>query len=68
MEPKSIQKFQAGDVVQLKSGGPEMTIEMVMCLEWDPPEKVCCVWFAGDVIFRDRFSWYAVQKVSKARE
>lgn len=37
-------KFNVGDTVQLKSGGPAMTVEEV------PPdgrEKYACIWFKG---------------------
>ena len=33
-------KFEIGDKVQLKSGGPVMTIEKI-----DNEEKIQCVWF-----------------------
>jgi uncharacterized protein YodC (DUF2158 family) len=33
--------FKPGDVVQLKSGGPEMTVKEVS----GEPEHVWCVWF-----------------------
>ncbi len=33
-------KFQKGDVVQLKSGGPEMTV-----VEVDEKGRVTCTWF-----------------------
>jgi len=33
-------EFKIGDVVQLKSGGPLMTIE-----NFDEDNKACCVWF-----------------------
>jgi uncharacterized protein YodC (DUF2158 family) len=36
------QSFKEGDVVQLKSGGPKMTIDGVA-----PQGKYYCVWFAG---------------------
>lgn len=36
--------FAPGDVVQLKSGGPKMTVEDVRT--GDEGEKICrCVWF-----------------------
>lgn len=35
-------QFQAGDVVRLKSGGPDMTVKRLMGVGAD------CVWFQGD--------------------
>jgi uncharacterized protein YodC (DUF2158 family) len=39
-------EFQAGDVVQLKSGGPEMTVTEVG-LDVFEKQTVWCVWFVG---------------------
>ena len=40
--------FKEGDIVELKSGGPKMTIDE---FKWDngkkSTEKVECFWFAG---------------------
>ena len=36
--------FEKGDVVQLKSGGPNMTVARVK----DDGTVVTCVWFTGD--------------------
>jgi len=37
-------KFSVGDIVKLKSGGPEMTVQVLP----DPPAKYYrCQWFAG---------------------
>lgn len=37
-------KFSVGDIVKLKSGGPEMTVQTLP----DPPGKYYrCQWFAG---------------------
>ena len=37
--------FKPGDVVQLKSGGPLMTIETIE--EYDEGIKALCLWFDG---------------------
>ncbi|MCV9960360.1 DUF2158 domain-containing protein [Pararhizobium sp. BT-229] len=42
-------QFQAGDVVQLKSGGPEMTVSAVLGLE------ISCVWFVKNQRFDEDF-------------
>jgi len=39
---KSNQEFRTGDTVQLKSGGPKMTVEGIIS-DYD----VRCQWFAG---------------------
>lgn len=38
--------MHVGDVVELKSGGPEMTVIQVFILEGEP--KVACDWFDGN--------------------
>ncbi|WP_284124395.1 YodC family protein [Parerythrobacter aestuarii] len=42
--------FAAGDVVQLKSGGPPMTIASI------DDEEALCVWFDKQVQKRDKFA------------
>lgn len=49
--------FQIGEVVELKSGGPDMTIEAIEEL------KAKCVWFNKADIQRAEFPWNALQKV-----
>jgi uncharacterized protein YodC (DUF2158 family) len=42
------QEFKAGDVVQLKSGGPEMTIEGIGLYGMGATHEVAkCVWVEG---------------------
>lgn len=38
-------QFKAGDVVQLKSGGPKMTVSYVR--EWQGQMEANCDWFEG---------------------
>lgn len=40
-------KFSTGDVVQLKSGGPAMTISEVLKDMGSPTGKYRCKWFKG---------------------
>lgn len=40
-------KFSTGDVVQLKSGGPAMTISEVITEYGKPTAKYRCKWFKG---------------------
>lgn len=55
MEPK----FKIGDVVQLKSGGPCMTIEVILKEISQRKEifsgRYGCVWFQGDERRTDNF-------------
>ncbi|MGC2248361.1 MAG: DUF2158 domain-containing protein [Terriglobales bacterium] len=39
-------QYNAGDVVQLKSGGPKMTVERYTTGTGNQP-MVFCIWFAG---------------------
>jgi uncharacterized protein YodC (DUF2158 family) len=42
------QEFKAGDVVQLKSGGPKMTIDTIAVFSMGGThEQAKCVWFDG---------------------
>lgn len=44
--------FQPGDVVKLKSGGPQMTVE-----RWDEERRAyCCIWFQGATKKRGYFA------------
>jgi uncharacterized protein YodC (DUF2158 family) len=49
-------KFKVGDVVQLKSGGPEMTIEGIGDEGWAD-----CVWFSGLEAKRESFPLDALE-------
>jgi uncharacterized protein YodC (DUF2158 family) len=42
------ERLRVGDIVQLKSGGPQMTVIRtdVVQVGWDEP-GVTCTWFAG---------------------
>jgi uncharacterized protein YodC (DUF2158 family) len=45
--------IKAGDVVQLKSGGPKMTVTKVE--EWMAVMRAHCEWFVGDANKRGNF-------------
>jgi uncharacterized protein YodC (DUF2158 family) len=45
-----MQSFQAGEVVCLKSGGPDMTIESVQTNQ--DVTVVTCVWFVEKTLYR----------------
>lgn len=46
MEPKK-DAFKIGDVVQLKSGGPLMTVQKVRT------DEVDCMWFDGNTLIKN---------------
>jgi uncharacterized protein YodC (DUF2158 family) len=54
--------FEVGDVVQLKSGGPRMTVTQVGNDTWEKP-TVWCVWFVGTKQQTGAFPLGAVEKV-----
>jgi len=57
--------FKVGDVVRLKTGGPEMTVEAVEARSPD----VICTWFAENAPRHGRFKALLLQKVvEKAAE
>lgn len=44
------EKFKSGDLVVLKSGGPEMTIKSIYS------DEIVCQWFAGKKLEQGRFA------------
>lgn len=51
--------FEIGEVVQLKSGGPKMTIEYI------PDDyNIKCVWFVKATLVRGEFKKTLLQRVS----
>jgi uncharacterized protein YodC (DUF2158 family) len=44
-------EFKQGDVVRLKSGGPDMTIE-----EIDAQGNASCIWFQGSLVKKQDFA------------
>lgn len=58
--------FQVGDVVELKSGGPTMTVEKVGRLARSMAEAyegASCVWYDGSKMIRENFPIEALDKV-----
>lgn len=55
-------QFRIGDIVHLKSGGPEMTISHML-----PSGRVFCVWFEGTEKRQDTFPPEALQ-LTKEKE
>jgi uncharacterized protein YodC (DUF2158 family) len=44
-------EFKQGDVVRLKSGSPDMTVEQI-----DAQGNVSCIWFQGSVVKKQSFA------------
>jgi uncharacterized protein YodC (DUF2158 family) len=54
--------FQPGDVVQLKSGGPAMTVD---CIQEDG--TLWCIWFADKANQSDAFHPHLLKKTGAAK-
>lgn len=52
-------KFEKGDVVELKSGGPKMTIEG----QGERPDQWHCCWFVDREVYYNTFTGKTLQKV-----
>ena len=52
--------FSAGDVVRLKSGGPDMTVVYT-----DPDGDIDCAWFVGEERKSGTFPPAAVETVTR---
>ena len=50
-----------GDVVQLKSGGPKMTVDRL--LEQDGEAQVKCSWFNGAIRMSDLFELHSLRSL-----
>ena len=57
----SIVRFKVGDVVRLKTGGPEMIVEAVDAKSPD----VICTWIAEEVCRHGRFKALLLQKAGE---
>lgn len=56
--------FKVGDAVQLKSGGPKMTIKSVLP-STSSEETICCQWFAGSKL---QEGWFTPASLQKAKD
>jgi uncharacterized protein YodC (DUF2158 family) len=56
--------FKVGDIVKLKSGGPEMTIEALPNQHYD----YSCQWFAGKKLERGHFPQGSLVRVLAEEE
>ena len=58
------EQFKDGDVVQLKSGGPKMTIDKIAKYgAGNPHEQAKCVWFEGTKRVEGLFELHSLTKV-----
>ncbi|WP_447894254.1 YodC family protein [Vreelandella sp. GE22] len=55
-------KFVVGDIVKLKSGGPEMTVNAPIA----NPRGYRCQWFAGKKLEQGIFPGDSLEKVEKS--
>lgn len=56
-------EIKAGDVVQLKSGGPPMTVASVGEQAWGGGQGVWCEWFDGKKPMKEVFAPAAVKVI-----
>jgi uncharacterized protein YodC (DUF2158 family) len=61
LPPQSASRFKSGDIVRLKSGGPDMTVSEV---EPDTTLGVKCSWFDGKQHCCDRFQHDALDRIT----
>ncbi len=59
-------KFSIGDIVQLKSGGPKMTIKKVT--EGFDEEPIQCQWFSGSKLQNGWFRPESIMRVDESDE
>lgn len=55
-------EFSAGDVVQLKSGGPKMTVDKTGNAGMTGEPAVWCVWFEGNKKMTSTFAPTSLKK------
>lgn len=59
-------EFNPGDIVKLKSGGPEMTVqEEVTTVSGGRSGKYWCQWFAGKKLEKGKFPADSIELVTK---
>ena len=57
-----MEDFEIGDVVQLRSGGPKLTIHGLVS-----DGDVVCQWFEGNVVHEESFPKEALKKIEPVR-
>jgi uncharacterized protein YodC (DUF2158 family) len=58
IKQSAMEDFETGNVVQLRSGGPKMTVHGLAS-----DGDVICQWFEGDAVHEESFTREALQKV-----
>lgn len=56
-------QLKAGDTVQLKSGGPTMTIDIIEDFFFMSNARARCIWFAQDQVKEEFFELHILKKV-----
>ena len=59
-------QFKVGDVVQLKSGGPQMTVKNYGQYGYNVEEECLCVWFEKDTVKEAVFAEALLKKANEA--
>lgn len=60
----STQEFDVGNIVKLKSGGPDMTVQ----LKEREPTYYRCQWFAGKKLESGRFPPESLERAASGEE
>jgi uncharacterized protein YodC (DUF2158 family) len=55
----AFEDFNVGDIVKLKSGGPNMTVDNASS------SRIICNWFEGLILHTAEFDQGAIEKVTK---
>lgn len=55
--------LKSGDVVQLKSGGPLMTIDEIGKFGYDDRDKAKCIWFDGKKKYEELFTLESLELI-----
>ncbi len=62
------EKLQIGDLVQIKSGGPRMTVSSPQGIYgYDSQESVHCVWFNGSTRLEELFAAEYLEKIESRK-
>jgi uncharacterized protein YodC (DUF2158 family) len=56
------EEIKTGDVVVLKSGGPDMTVSSIGQTEYTDYLQAWCSWFDGKKVVRDTFPLTSLKK------